>query len=151
MKVAEIAARGAITVARGAPLQEAAQLMCERGVGSVVVVEAPADRPTPVGIITDRDIVSAQLERAADLSRLQVGDVMSHDPLVIVAEESIENALVHLRARGVRRAPVVGSSGELIGVISTDDLLACLARELLAISSLVTHQLERQRPADYSL
>jgi hypothetical protein len=46
---------------------------------------------------------------------------------------------------------VVGSSGELVGVISTDDLLACLARELLEISSLVSRQLEGQRPADYSL
>jgi CBS domain-containing protein len=150
MRLAEIASRGAITVASNAPLVTAAQLMCERGVGSVVVVEAPADRPIPIGILTDRDIVRAQLERVADLSRLRIGDVMSRDPLVLGDEESIENALVHLRARGVRRAPVVGASGELVGVVSTDDLLACLARELLEISSLVSHQLERQQPAQDS-
>ncbi len=149
MKLGDIATRGAISVSRAAPLIEAAQLMCERGVGAVVVVESPADRPTPVGIVTDRDIVRAQLERVADLSRLRIADVMSRDPLVLAAEESMENALAHLRARGVRRAPVIDSSGALIGVVSTDDLLACLARQLLEISSLVTHQLERTAPGSF--
>jgi CBS domain-containing protein len=146
MKLGEIATGDVISLSRAAALIEAAQLMCERGVGAVVVVESPADRPIPVGMITDRDIVRAQLERVADLSRLRIADVMSRDPLVLAAGDSIENALAHLRARGVRRAPVIDSSGALVGVVSTDDVLGCLARQLLEISSLVTGQHERTAP-----
>jgi CBS domain-containing protein len=42
--------------------------------------------------------------------------------------------------RGVRRAPVVSSTGALVGVVSTDDLLAHVARELMYLARLVTLQ-----------
>jgi CBS domain-containing protein len=121
--------------------------MCDESVGAVIVTSASGDEPLVVGIVTDRDIVRAQLGRVADLSRIQAGDIMSDNPLILSADDSIENGILHLRARRVRRAPVVAANGTLIGMVSTDDLLGHVAEQLTALAHLVSHQrhLERAR------
>lgn len=144
MKISEVCSRDLVSVPAGAPLSEVARLMRERNVGAVVVTKAPADQPVVVGIITDRDIVCAQLERAADLSRLEAEQVMTRNPLVLNEDDSIENAIRHLRARGVRRAPVVSAHGTLVGMISTDDLVGLLARELAQLAHLLEQHTRRR-------
>ena len=144
MNVGHACTRGAVTVPLSAPLAEVAQIMCDQHVGAVVVTEAPLDRPVVVGIITDRDIVRAQLQHAADLSRLRTGDVMTRDPLVLNEQESIGGAIDRLRARGVRRAPVISTSGMLIGVVSIDDLLVQVSQQLQNLALLVSYQQSRE-------
>lgn len=140
MTIAKVCTKGAITVSPSAPLSEAAQIMCGRNVGTVVVTASPADRPVVVGIITDRDIVRAQFHRTSDLSRLSVADVMTPDPLVLNEQESMEQAINQLLARGVRRAPVIDSSGMLVGLVSTDDLLAEVSDELVNLVRPIAQQ-----------
>jgi CBS domain-containing protein len=144
MNVGQVCTRGAISVPASAPLSEAAQVMYDRHVGAVVVTKAPMDQPVVVGIITDRDIVRAQLNRAADLAQLRAEDVMTRDPLVLNEQESVANALYHLQARRVRRAPVISDDGALVGLISTDDLLAQVSEELLNLAYLVGQQARRE-------
>lgn len=146
MKIAKVCTKEAITVSPSAPLSEAAQMMCGRNVGTVVVTASPADRPVVVGIITDRDIIRAQLHRTSDLSRLSVAEVMTPDPLVLNEQESIEEAINQLLARGVRRAPVIDASGKLVGLVSTDDLLAEVSDELVNLVQPIAQQAMR-RPA----
>jgi CBS domain-containing protein len=105
-----------------------------------VITKSPLDEPIPVGIITDRDIVFAQLDRKAELNRTRAEDVMTRDPLVLSEGDSVEDAILRLRARGVRRAPVVTAHGKLAGFISSDDLIAHVARELTTLA----HAIEQQ-------
>lgn len=140
MSVAKICSRHPVTAPASAPLSEVARLMYERRVGAVIITQSPAEAPVPVGIITDRDIVRAQLNQAADFSRLSAASVMTRDPLVLVDTLSFEDALRRLRERGVRRAPVVDASGALIGIVSTDDLIVCVANELASIGRLLEQQ-----------
>jgi CBS domain-containing protein len=147
MNIGQIVARRAITVSPAAPLSEAAELMCDRHVGAIVVTQTPMGEAVVIGMITDRDIVQAQLERTADLSRLRVGDVMHRDPLILREGEPISAAIRKMKEHGVRRAPVIGSSGALTGVVSTDDLLAQVAEELSTLAYLVSHQPRREMPA----
>jgi CBS domain-containing protein len=114
--------------------------MGDQHVGAIIVSEGDPERPRPIGMITDRDIIRAQYERTADLSRLSAGQVMSRNPLVISEQESVDGAIAHLRARGVRRAPVVAPDGALVGLISTDDLLANIARKLVNLAEIVGWQ-----------
>ncbi len=146
MNVGDVCTRGAVTVSPSTPLSEVAQMMCNRHVGTVIVTKAPIDSPVVVGMITDRDIVRAQLERTADLSRLSAGEVMTPDPLVLNEKESGSDAIRHLQARGVRRAPVVNASGMLVGLVSTDDLLAQVSEELVNLASLVSRQARPKLP-----
>ena len=136
MNVGDLCNRKVISVSASAPLSVAARLMCEQRVGAVIVTAAPADRAVAVGIVTDRDIVCAQLDRAADLSQLRTADIMTGDPLVLNENAPVEEAIDRLHERHVRRAPVTSSSGELIGVISFDDLLAHVAGNLRALAQL---------------
>ncbi len=140
MNLGDLCARRVITVSTGAPLSEVALRMSAEHVGAVVVTASGASHARVVGIITDRDIVRAQLERTADLSRVSAGEAMTAHPLVLDERESIDGAIEHLRARGVRRAPVATANGTPIGLVSVDDLLAHLAARLAGVAALVTRQ-----------
>lgn len=145
MNIGTLCSHYLITTSTGAPLSEVARLMRESHVGAVVVTDGGIDHPRVVGIITDRDIVRSQLGRTADLSSLSAGEVMTRDPLVFPEEESIDGAIAHLRARGVRRAPVVRADGAPVGLISVDDLLRHLAGKLSGLAGIVAWQVRRER------
>jgi CBS domain-containing protein len=49
-----------------------------------------------------------------------------------------------MRAKGVRRVPVVGENGGLVGIITLDDLLDLLAEELLGLAKLVKHEQQKE-------
>jgi CBS domain-containing protein len=143
MKLTDLCRREVVTINAAATAVEAAQLMCSHGVGTVIVTTSPADRAIAVGVITDRDIVCAQLAGTRDLGQLRVADVMAADPLVLNDEDPIDEAIRRMRARGVRRAPVAGPGGVLKGVISFDDLLAHISANLAALARLTERQTRR--------
>lgn len=147
MNVGQVCTRAVVSITRSAPLIEVAQLMCEHHVGAVVVVNSQGDSAAPIGILTDRDVVRAQLERVADLSRVQAGDVMTRNPLVVWEDESAGNAIRHMRARGVRRAPVISAGGTLVGLVSTDDLLCQVADEIFDLAHLAARQPREEAPS----
>ena len=126
MNTGQLCSRKPITVRRSDELIRAAQLMREKHIGYLVVVDSDgADEPArPVGVLTDRDIVIAVVARATDPRELQVGDVMTQPPVTIGVSEPVGKALREMRRIGVRRLPVVGKRGELIGVVALDDVLA---------------------------
>jgi len=144
MNIGNLCSRRLITVSTGAPISEVASLMRDEHVGAVIVTHGSAAARRVVGILTDRDIVRAQLARTADLSSLSVADTMTPDPLVLLEQESVDGAIAHLRARGVRRAPVVRDDGTPAGVISVDDLLAHLAAKLIGLADIVARQVQKE-------
>jgi CBS domain-containing protein len=119
---------------------DVATLMRDRNVGAVIITQAPLDRPVAVGIITDRDIVQAQLDHTADLSAISAGQIMTRGPLEIAAEAGVDEAIQRMRARGVRRATVVAADGSLIGMVSVDDLIACIAEEVVGMAAVLAKQ-----------
>ena len=143
MRVGELCSRNVVAVSAAAPVIEAARLMCQQCVGAVIVTAVPAESAVVVGVVTDRDIVRAQLDRVVDLGQLRVADVMTRDPLVLSEDDGVEEAIHRLRDRGVRRAPVISSSGALTGVISFDDLLAYVSANVAALAHLADRQHDR--------
>ena len=140
MNIGELCSRDLVAVAPSTPLSEVARLMCERHVGAVIVTQSPMDQPVAIGVITDRDITRAQLDHASNLCQIFSDQVMTCNPLVLCEDDAVEEALGRMRARGVRRAPVTTAHGILVGVISADDLIAQLARELSALAHLLDLQ-----------
>ena len=113
--------------------------MREHHVGYVVVIEPDFAGSTvrPIGVLTDRDIVVGIVARERDPRSLVVGDVMTENPVVVGQFDSIATAVQEMRRIGVRRMPVVGSVGELIGVLSLDDVLDALAGQLQNLAGAV--------------
>ena len=142
MNVGKMCKRNVVTVRELDELNSAAELMREKHVGYLVVVEQNPARgmAMPVGVLTDRDIVVSVLAKDANPRELRVGDIMTRQPVVIGEGRSIASALTEMRRIGVRRLPVVGSVGQLVGVLSLDDVFDALAGELLDVAGSVRNE-----------
>lgn len=140
MRIADIASTPVRVAHPREPLAAAAGEMRRHGVGALVVVSPQDPLPRPLGILTDRDVLRAQIARATDLYCLTVEDAMTRDLLELPAGLGLAEALDALRRRGVRRAPVVGDAGELVGIVTLDDLLPAVARQLNDLAGITLAQ-----------
>jgi CBS domain-containing protein len=130
MRVGDKFERDAVAIGAFENLTTAAQLMREKNVGFLVVVEPGFDNQLkPIGVLTNRDIVKSVVAREADSRSLRVEDAMSGNPLVTQPADELLEIARRMRRLHVRQAPVVGALGELIGVLSLDDILDGLADE----------------------
>lgn len=146
MNAGEVCKPNVVTIREFDELSSAAKLMRERHVGYLIVVDPqPLDaKLKPIGVLTDRDIVVGVLARDADIRALRVGDVMTREPVVVDEDKSIGFALKEMRRIGVRRLPIVGRAGCLVGVLSLDDVIEVLANELLGVSSSIGSELRME-------
>ena len=116
---------------------EAAHLMRRKHVGDLIVVEDPQGDRIPLGVITDRDLVVEVLARDLDPATTKLVDIM-RTPVVVAAEtEDTAQVVERMRAHGVRRIPVVGKGGGLVGVITLDDLLKQFSADANALLDVV--------------
>jgi CBS domain-containing protein len=127
--IRDLCHRIVVTIHLKASAEDAARLMRSAHVGDIVVVDA-ADTRVPVGIITDRDIVVEVVAEGLAPAQTAVESVMTSPALTLREDEGLLEALDKMSKRGVRRAPVVDRDGRLQGLISVDDLIPLLGREL---------------------
>jgi CBS domain-containing protein len=129
-------------------LNEAARLMRERHVGSLVVVEELSlNERVVVGMLTDRDIALGVVAADRDPHGMRVGDVMSKDVVTAREQDSVLDLLGSMRRKGVRRIPVVAPQGTLIGIVSLDDVLEVVAQEMQAVAGAVGASQKQERTA----
>jgi CBS domain-containing protein len=136
MTIGQYCNREIISVARETSVVQAAALMREHHVGTVIVADDVSSRRVPVGIITDRDIVVEVVATGLDAQRLTVGDLMVGELVTIDEEAGFAEAIREMSLRGIRRMPVVSKGGALVGIITLDDVLHHLATPLAALSDL---------------
>ena len=119
--VAEIMVTEVVTAETNASATDAAVLMRDEGVSSVVVTDDGA----PVGIVTEGDFAT-QLCQRGDLGHLELADVMSTPLETIAPDASIVEAVSALREDGLEHLPVVdetgGEDGDLVGIVTTTEL-----------------------------
>ena len=100
-------------------LAAAAGLMWDTDCGILPVVENGA----LVGVVTDRDICIALATRNARAAAMKVGEVAGRTVWTCGPDEDPRAALAAMKAHRVRRLPVVDAGGNLVGVISLNDLV----------------------------
>jgi CBS domain-containing protein len=144
MNAGERCNRQVVTATRETSITGAAQLMRDKHVGSLIIVENRDNHPEPVGILTDRDIVIEVLAENVDPDAVTVGDVMTTAVLKVCEHDSIFEVAQRMRARGVRRVPVVSKQRELVGVLAQDDILALLSEELSLLIKVSTREVEQE-------
>ncbi len=111
-------------------LAVAAQRMAQNHIGSLVV----DTDGQPTGLITDRDVALAALQRPAGTPIQQVKDVASMPLLTLAAGSSIEEASSFFGVQCVRRAGLLSEDGELVGVLSSDTVLTFMASVLRTLA-----------------
>lgn len=146
MRIGGIATLEAVHCKREASVLEAALLMRQHHVGDLVVVDEVGGELMPVGILTDRDIVVSLVAEGLDAKSIEVGDIMSTELLSASEDADVHETIERMRFKGVRRLPVINSSGVLAGVVSVDDLMEFLAEEMTELSriSLRQQSIEKQ-------
>jgi CBS domain-containing protein len=130
MTIGLICNHNVATIGASEGIVDAAARMRGEHVGTLIVTERRGGAHVPVGILTDRDIVVGVVAKRVSPDSLTVGDTMTRDLLTVREDDGVEFALREMRRRGVRRAPVVGQRGELLGIVSLDDVVGHLATQL---------------------
>lgn len=145
MRISEVFTRDVVCIEGDRSVREAAQLMRDRHVGALVVVEQPNGERTPVGMLTGRDIVIEVIAAGVSPDALSVADVMSRDPITCDADQDLVDAVELMRLRGVRRLPVVNLNGGVVGLVAIDDALSALIAQLQALTRAVTVEQVHER------
>jgi CBS domain-containing protein len=139
MLVGKICNREVVFVEPDTSIAEAARLMREHHVGGLVVVQEKSGKRVPVGIITDRDLVIEVIAEGVDMSDITVGDIMS-DQLVTAREgDDLLETLKMMRARGIRRLPVIDDDGAL------DDLIDLFSEQIADLARLIAFEQKREQ------
>ena len=144
MPIGEFCNREVVFATRETSIPEAAQLMRKFHVGDLVVVDEVDRKRVPVGIVTDRDIVIEIVSQSLDLNEFSVGDIMSPQLISVQEKEGVFETIRLMRAKGIRRIPVVNQEGGLEGIVSADDILDLLAEEMTELARVVPREQERE-------
>ena len=144
MNLASLCKRRIVTVERSASLQQAALLMREHHVGSLVVTEAQDEGQRVCGLITDRDLAIEVLARGFDGTRTTVAQLPGGQLVSAPMQADIGEAIALMQAHGVRRLLVRDDSGNLVGLVSFDDLLQACAAQVNGLAELMRKGIERE-------
>jgi CBS domain-containing protein len=106
-----------------------AQLMHRHHLGALVVVDA-LDKNKPIGIVTDRDLVLELMAEGLDPAVFTAGDIMSVDLVTASPEMDAMDAVQLMRKYRLRRLVITDASGHLAGIVTLEDVLGLLTREL---------------------
>jgi CBS domain-containing protein len=132
MKVDRVYTRKVMATTRSASLAEAAAAMRRYRVGSLLVLE-DGGGGHPVGIVTDRDLA---LEGFAAES-CTAGAAMTPVIATVGADADLHEALDLMRAHGVRRLVVTAAEGDIVGILSIDDIVDGLSTDLAAAAAVL--------------
>ncbi|GAO35117.1 histidine kinase [Sulfuricella sp. T08] len=144
MPIGEFCNREVVFATRKTSITEAAQLMRQHHVGDLVVVDETDGKRVPVGIVTDRDIVIEIIAKSLDLNDFTVGDIMSPQLVSVQDDEGVFETIRLMRAKGIRRIPVVNQAGGLEGIVSADDILDLQAEEMAELAKVAPREQERE-------
>lgn len=134
--------RAVHTVRPAETVREAARRMCRHEVGALVVTDEPDG--TPLGIITDRDIVW-MIAEGLDPAVAVVGSLLQLPLHTVRVSDGLAAAARAMRTHGVRRLPILDETGRLAGLVSLDDLLGVLGREVADLAAAVDAEIARER------
>jgi len=116
--------RDVITCTPSDRLSDAAAIMRQRNISSLVVVEDG----NPVAILTDRDLRNKVVAACLNPDGLTVADVMNSPLIMIGEDEYLFEAIHRIAHHRIHRLVVTGSAGELAGIITDSDILRAQSR-----------------------
>ena len=109
-----------VSVNQTEPLSEAARLMYECDCGAIPVLDIVSKRI--LGMITDRDICMAVWSKDRPPSTICTSEITSRELYACREGDSIASAEGLMRAKQVRRVPVLDEHDRLVGILSLADI-----------------------------
>ena len=124
---------GVLSVAPDTAVYQALQLMAEKNVGALLVVEGQE----LVGIFSERDYARKVILKGKSSKEIPVREIMSSHVLYVRPEQTIEDCMALMTDKRVRHLPVL-EQGRIVGVISIGDVV----KELIAEQQFIIEQLQ---------
>jgi CBS domain-containing protein len=121
----ELDPRRPVSLPASGAAADAIRAMQERGIGAVLVTEPDDDDGHLAGIFTERDAL-LRLDPTAPLDGVRLADVMTRDPVVLRATDSVAVAIHKMAVGGFRHVPIV-KAGVPVAVVSAKDVFRHLA------------------------
>lgn len=115
---------------------EAARALENNHVGAIAVQE----EGRLVGLLTDRDLALRVIGLELDPKKTPLHDIMSPEPVTLGPDDSEQQAISLMRARHVRRIPIV-EDGRIVGIVTLDDLLLAGSVDRATAAEIVEAQL----------
>lgn len=140
MPIRDYAQHHIVCISPQASVLEAARLMRASHVGDLVVTKEGLSNG-PVGILTDRDIVTLVVALDASPASVKVEDIMARHVHCAHESDSLHEVTQRMRDNGVRRLPVLNNAGQLTGLVTADDLYRIFADEFRNLASVSTVQI----------
>ena len=123
------------TIAPDAAVFEAIQVMAEREVGALVVLDSGA----LAGIVSERDYARKVILRGHSSHAIRVADIMTRDVVTAGLGDTVDVCMATMTERRIRHLPVV-DEGRTVGMISIGDLVrAVIAEQRFVIAQLESY------------
>jgi CBS domain-containing protein len=124
-KILDVMTKAVIAVDLNTKVANCAKLMAKKGVSCTVITQSNA----PIGIVTERDLVSKVLADAIDPNNVLVRDIMSTPLITVSPNATVPEASAMMAEYRVRRLVVVDRSGAMVGIVTTGDIARSLAEK----------------------
>jgi CBS domain-containing protein len=128
LKVVDRMRADPLTVRRDVPIDEAVARLAETGTSCVLIVD---DADLPVGIVTERDVVT-RIALLADKT-LPIEAVMTAPLKSVHPHDNLHQAVVKMRRAGLRHMPVLDDAGRAAGMMSLTEALGVAASQTLEL------------------
>ncbi len=119
------------------------RLMRRHHICALVVVEAGGTN-RPIGIVTDRDLVLELMSEGLDPEVFTAGDIMSVDLVLADPEMDAMDAVQLMKTNRLRRLVLADKNGALAGIVTMEDVLLLLTRELANLTSGIAGARDRE-------
>jgi len=121
IKLSMIMSTPPITVRKEDSVKEAARIMYNNRIGSVIVVD---EEGRVVGILTERDLIYLiALGKKELFSEYPVWQIMTENPITGRPDETVLEALSKMKEAKIRHLPVVDDENRPLGMVSVRDIL----------------------------
>lgn len=135
MKISDFALREPVVIGCDATVADTAVLMRTSGVGSVIVV----DGHTPVGIVTDRDMVTRGVAEHYPTDG-RIDGLMSTGLIALDVDRDLDDLVHVFRDHAIRRVPIVDHD-RVVGIVSLDDVVVFATDELSSLAKVLAGQI----------
>jgi CBS domain-containing protein len=115
-------------IAADATVRDALELMTEKKIGAVLVV----DGSTPVGILSERDFTRSAANEQRTPAQIRVHEIMSREVVRVSPDETVEDCMTVMTHRRVRHLPVMDGD-RLVGLVSIGDVVKWIITEQVGV------------------